>query len=138
VGLEDRLRRLEEKVGKREWVVPIATRMALREFALAGGEDVGPLTEEEVHYLWHEDVADAEGRGALGSYRNAPGWQDSAAQAVLDEWQREAQHRLNLTEELGEEWRDVYNKDLVGEAQEEGPSIFDLLENEQDERKTND
>ena len=112
MGLADRLRRLEDKVDKREWVVPIATRMALREFALAGGEDVEPLTEEEVHYLWQEDVADAEGRGALGSYRNAPGWQDSAAQAVLDEWQREAQHRLNLAEELGAEWRNVYNEDL--------------------------
>jgi hypothetical protein len=116
-SLEDRLRKLEAKLGKSEWVVPLETRILLstieRVRAAEAGEDVPAFAEDELHYLYREDVLGARGDGILGTYRSAIGWQDLESRCLLDEWQAGARRRLALVEELGDRWRDAYNHDLV-------------------------
>jgi hypothetical protein len=141
-NLESRLQRLEEQTEKAnsQWEVPMYTRIYLKHIerhrARKEGHEPPPFTQEEIEYLYQEDLQEAAGEGTTAHYRASPGWQTEEAEALLDAWQKSAARRVELVEELGEEeWRDVYNKDLgsLDEAQE-GLSIFDLPENEQDER----
>jgi hypothetical protein len=139
-GLDARLRRLESRLlPSPEQQSPIEVRILLRhierERAVEEGLEPPNYTEDELEHLYQEDLLGAAGKGTIAAYRGAAGWQREESQNTLDAWQSQAKQRVELVKELGEEWRDVYNKDLVDEeAQEEGLSIFDLLENEQNER----
>jgi hypothetical protein len=144
----DEVRDLMEALASRDTFdertgTPLYVRVYLKHLErLRAAEEGNPdpdYSEEEYHYLYQEDLLDASGEGTVGEYRAAAGWRTGGAQTTLDAWQSRAKQRVEMVKELGEEWRDVYNKDLVDEAQEEGLSIVvDLPEDEQEERNVDD
>jgi hypothetical protein len=144
-GLGDELRRLRKRLEEApRYSVPVEVRAHMTHLercqALEAFLEPPDYKEDELQHLYREDLFDAAGEGTIAHYRDAAGWQTEEARNTLDLWQNQAKQRVGLVEELGEDWRDVYNHDVGAGSleEEEGPSIFDLLENEQDERKTND
>jgi hypothetical protein len=142
-SLGDELKRLRRQIQLRpDYVAPMEVQVHLKQLerfkCREAGVEPSAYTESELRYLYFEDLADAAGEGTVAHCRDQPGWSTEEGETLLDAWQQEAQQRVQLVAELGGDWRDVYNEDLVDEAQKEGVSIFDRLENERNERKTND
>jgi hypothetical protein len=149
-SLGDELKRLRKQLQARpDHVAPMEVRVHLKQLERYKAVDAGlkppAYTESELRYLYYEDLADAAGEGTIAAYRDTPGWQDSEAQDLLDSWQQDAARRVELVEELGEEWRGVYQHDLVDvdAPMSEGPlgTTFDRWaeeDNELDERNEHD
>src|SRR5215207_8272832 len=84
---------------------PLSVRIYLTQLermkAAEEGDPVPDYTEEELHYLYQSDLLDASGKGTVGGYRAAVGWQTPEARATLDAWQSQSNQRLELVKELG-------------------------------------
>jgi hypothetical protein len=99
--------------------IPLYVRVYIKQLERLGageeGDSVPDYTEDEVHYLHQQDLLAASGAGAIEEYRANAGWRTEEAQTALDAWQSQAKQRVEQAKELGEEWRDVYDRDLVDE-----------------------
>jgi hypothetical protein len=99
-SLESRLDKLEKRRQRGEG------KAIARHDAMCTGEDPPRYDEEELLYLYTEDVRLA--REPLEENRGA----DATGQRkMLAEWREDARRRLARAAELGDEWRRAYEDD---------------------------
>ena len=117
-NLKRRLQALEVKEANKgsEWVTPIEARVHMkaveRYHALEDGKELPPYTREEIAHLRESDLETAAGGGAVGQFRDSPGWQSEEARELLGSWEERARRRLEASEGLPpERWHEVYEHD---------------------------
>ena len=117
MGLEDRLKRLEDKAPTNsEWVIPIEVRIltkaVARHHALEDGREPLPYTSEEIAELRRDDLEIVAGAGVVGECRNSKGWESAEARGLLALWEEDARRRVALGKDLPpERWHEVWGAD---------------------------
>jgi hypothetical protein len=134
-GLGGELKWLRKQLQEQpDYVTPMPTQAYLKQLerirCVESGLEPPPFTDSEARYLYHQDTQNAAGGGAVGYYRHAPGWDTAKGNALIDAWQQEAQQRVQLVGELGEDWRSVYNDDLIADEVEENELLERTEEND--------
>jgi hypothetical protein len=130
-SLESRCRRLEEQTERAnsQWEVPMYTRIYLKHIerhrARKEGHEPPPFTQEEIEYLYQEDLDAASGEGVVAFYRESLGWQSEEAQAMLDEWEEGARRRVEKAKDLPpSRWCEVWGAEEDEEPLPEGEDYY--------------
>jgi hypothetical protein len=114
-GQAEKMSAPDEGGGESYWAAMVLCKHVERHQARIAGEEPPPYTQKEIEEMRRSDIESVEGWGVEAQLRESIGWQTQEAQQALDEWEREAQRRVQKAKDLHpERWGEVWGVDEEG------------------------